>query len=280
LIYDLYPEALEMAGLVKSGSALTKGIRFANVFMFRALDAIITIGRDVEPLLMRYKGVEKGKIKFIPNWTLLPIRYRALKSDNPFRGPHAEKLIVGLSGNLGFTHSAKTVFETAKLLEEAPDIHFLLSGWGSGWEKLKALHTANHLRNVTLMNPVPNSELEDFLAAADVWVIPYRRNIAGVSVPSRLYNLLAVGRPVIVAAEATSEAALIVQEEDIGWVVSPENPNELANAIRAAASDHAATTLKGRRSAVAALKYTQDRAIARYKNVIGNVLRTGFQGEA
>lgn len=279
LIYDLYPEALEMAGLVKSGSLLTKGIRFANSFLFRALDAIITIGRDVEPLLMRYKGVEKSKIKFIPNWTLLPIHYRALTSENPFRGPHTEKFIVGLSGNLGFTHSAKTVFETAKLLEDEAEIQFLLSGWGSGWEKLETLQSANRLSNVMLMNPVPNSELEDFLAAADVWVIPYRRNIAGVSVPSRLYNLLAVGRPVIVAAEATSEAALIVQEEDIGWVVPPENPNELANAIRAAASDHAATALKGRRSAIAALKYTHDRAIARYKDVIGNVLRTGFQGE-
>ncbi|OJU24937.1 MAG: hypothetical protein BGN91_08980 [Nitrobacter sp. 62-13] len=277
LIYDLYPEALEMAGLVKPGSLLTKGIRFANGFLFRVLDAIITIGRDVEPLLLRYKGVQTSKIKFIPNWTLLPIHYRALTSENPFRRPHTEKLVVGLSGNLGFTHSAKTVFETAKLLEGEPNIQFLLSGWGSGWEKLKELQAAAPLGNVTLMNPVPNSELEDFLAAADVWVIPYRRNIAGVSVPSRLYNLLAVGRPVIVAAEATSEAALIVQEEGIGWVVPPENPTELANAIRAAASDHAATALKGRQSAIAALKYTHDRAMAGYRQVVGNVLRAGFE---
>ena len=54
------------------------------------------------------------------------------------------------------------------------------------------------------------TDLEAFLSAADVWLIPYRRNVAGVSVPSRFYNLLAVGRPVILVSEADAEAALTV----------------------------------------------------------------------
>ena len=79
------------------------------------------------------------------------------------------------------------------------------------------LYAKAPLDNVTLLDRVPESALEEFLAAADVWIIPYRRNVAGVSVPSRIYNLLAVGRPVIVTAEAGSEAALMLKEEDIGW---------------------------------------------------------------
>ena len=58
LIYDLYPEALVIAGLVQPRSLVAKMICFANGVLFRALDAIITIGRDVEPVLLTYKGVE------------------------------------------------------------------------------------------------------------------------------------------------------------------------------------------------------------------------------
>ena len=272
LIYDLYPEALVMAGFVQSNSLAIRTFRFANGLLFRALDAIITIGRDVEALLLAYKGVESRKIKFIPNWALLPIGYREVAIGNSFRRQFKDKLVVGLSGNLGFTHSVKTVFDAARLLKDEQNIHMLFSGWGSGWKQLTELCAANPLDNVTLMDPVPESDLEEFLSAADVWMIPYRRNVAGVSVPSRIYNVLAVGRPIIVAAEAISEAALILKEEDIGWVVRPEDPLDLAEAIRSAASDRDKTSAKGRRAALVAKRYTYDRAISSYRQVMHDVM--------
>jgi glycosyltransferase involved in cell wall biosynthesis len=268
LIYDLYPEALEAAGLIGPRSLTARLVRFANHVLFRSLDAIITVGRDVEPLLLAYPGVTPAQINFIPNWTLLPVGYRGAAPDNRFRAGRDSQLIVGLSGNLGFTHSPRTVFEAARLLLEDRDIHLLLSGWGIGWKQLCDLQAAAQLDNLTLLDPVPQAELVEFLSAADVWVIPYRRNIAGVSIPSRMYNLLAVGRALIVAAEPHSEAALVVNEEAIGWAVPPEDPYQLASAIRLAASDRAATVQKGRRAAVAAAKYSPDAALARYRDVI------------
>ena len=124
------------------------------------------------------------------------------------------------------------------------------------------------LDNVTLLDPVTQGELIAFLSAADVWIVPYRRGIAGVSIPSRLYNLLAVGRAIIVAAEAHSEAALVVEGEAIGWTVPPEDPLALAHAIRLAASDREATMQKGRRAALAAGNYSEQLALARYRQVI------------
>jgi colanic acid biosynthesis glycosyl transferase WcaI len=274
LIYDLYPEALVVAGLVRPKSLITKAIRFANRILFGALDGIITIGRDAEAVLLTYRNVTSQKIKFVPNWALLPIGYREITADNSFRRRSTSELVVGLSGNIGFTHSAGTVYETAQLLKERKDIRFLLSGWGSGWKQLTEFYAKAPLDNVTLIDRVPESELEAFLSAADIWVIPYRRNVAGVSVPSRIYNLLAVGRPVIVAAEAHSEAALIVKEQDIGWVVNPEDPLELAQAILSAAADREATLAKGRRSAQAAKNYTYDRAIAAYRQIISDLMCT------
>jgi glycosyltransferase involved in cell wall biosynthesis len=81
---------------------------------------------------------------------------------------------------------------------------------------------------------------------------------------------LAVGRAIIVAAEPHSEAARVVNEEAIGWVVPSEDPDQLANAIRLAASDRAATVQKGRRAAAAAENYSRDAAVARYREVIDN----------
>jgi len=273
VIYDLYPEALVMAGFVQPTSLIARSIRFANGILFGALDAIITIGRDVEALLLTYKSLaDSRKIKFIPNWALLPIGYREPAIGNAFRSGFHDKLVVGLSGNLGFTHCPSTVYEAARLLEAETNVRFLLSGWGSGWKQLKELNAAAPLKNVTLIDPVSESELEQFLSAADVWIIPYRRNVAGVSVPSRAYNLLAVGRPIIVASEANSEAALMLRENDIGWVVRPEDALDLSEAILSAATDRAETLAKGRRAVLAARHYTHDRAIASYRQIVSDLM--------
>ena len=268
LIYDLYPEALQAAGLAKPSSLTARLIRRANAMLFRRLDAIITIGRDVAPLLLAYDGVAREKIHFIPNWTLLPAAWRAVAADNRFRAGRQAQLIVGLSGNLGFTHHPRTMFEAARLLRDNSDIHFLLSGWGIGWDELNKLQAKEQLGNVTLLPPVLQLDLIDFLSAADVWVIPYRRSIAGVSIPSRLYNLLAIGRAIIVTAEPNTEAALVIGEEKIGWVVPPEEPAALAEAIARAALDRADVIDKGRRAAAAAAKYSPEVALARYRDVI------------
>ena len=79
-----------------------------------------------------------------------------------------------------------------------------------------------------LVDRVEDGDLEAFLSAANVWLIPYRRNVAGVSVPSRFYNLLAVGRPVVLVSEPEAEAALTVTENNLGWVVTPGMPDQLA----------------------------------------------------
>ena len=236
IMHDLYPDVLIMAGLLKPHSLLAKAIHALNAPMFRALDAIVIIGRDTEKLLLRYGGVSRDRIRFIPNWTTLARGVRAIDPDNPYRRSLSGRFLVGLSGNLGFTHDPVIVFEAARRLQGDNDIHFLLSGWGVGFDQLKAMQAEAGLVNVTLVDRVEDDQLETFLSAADAWIIPYRRNVAGVSVPSRFYNLLAIGRPVILVSEPDAEAALTVTEHDVGWVIEPGNADELAKAISGAAN--------------------------------------------
>jgi colanic acid biosynthesis glycosyl transferase WcaI len=273
IMHDLFPDVLVMAGLLKPASVVTKAIRSLNALMFCGLNAVITIGRDTEQLLLRYRGVTPDKIRFIPNWATLAPRVRPIEPDNPYRRPHAARFIVGLSGNLGFTHDPVIVFEAARLLRDDPDIHFLLSGWGIGFERLKEMQSEAGLANVSLVDRVPDENLEAFLSAANLWLIPYRKNVAGVSVPSRFYNLLAMGRPVLIVSERDAEAALTVTEHDIGWVVTPGEASELARTIRLAAlSDDPS---RAERAAAIARRFNFADAMAGYAALAQKLLHEG-----
>jgi colanic acid biosynthesis glycosyl transferase WcaI len=270
IMHDLFPDVLVMAGLLKPSSLVAKLIRGANALMFRMLSAVVVIGRDTEALLLRYKGLTRDRICFIPNWATLAPGVRPIDPDNPYRRAKA-RFIVGLSGNLGFTHDPDIVFEAARLLRDNPDIHFMLSGWGIGFDRLKAMQSAAKLPNVSLVERVPEQDLEAFLSAADVWLIPYRKDLAGVSVPSRFYNLLAIGRPVILVSEANAEAALTVTEHGIGWVVEPGKPDDLAVAIRSASLS--VDSPMRERAVTVSQRYNFASAMASYAELMRKLLR-------
>jgi colanic acid biosynthesis glycosyl transferase WcaI len=270
IMHDLFPDVLVMTGLLRPRSVVTKAIRAINTLMFRALTAVVIIGRDSEKLLLSYRGMTQDKIEFIPNWATIVPAVRAVQAENLFRRALAARFVVGLSGNLGFTHDPVIVFEAARLLIEEPDIHFLLSGWGVGFDQLKAMQSEAKLANVTLVDRVADGELEVFLTAADVWLIPYRKHVAGVSVPSRFYNLLAVGRAVILVSEAEAEAALTVTEHNLGWVVTPGRADQLAEAIRSASKAQDPTISE--RAVAVARNYTPERALTGYAALIQRLL--------
>jgi len=270
IMHDLFPDVLLAAGVLSPGSLVAGAIRGANALMFRALNSIVVIGRDTKRLLLRYGEATVDKISFIPNWVTLSPGVRPVMADNPYRRLCNGRFIVGLSGNLGFTHDPLVVFEAARLLREDPAIHFLLSGWGIGFEQLRARQLELDLPNVTLVERVAEENLEHLLSAGDIWVIPYRRNVAGVSIPSRFYNLLAIGRPVVLISEPDAEAAVTVKENDLGWVVSPGTPDELIEVLRIASLSN--DPLMSERAVAVAEGFSLDRAMTSYANLICGLL--------
>ncbi len=277
IMHDLYPDVLVMAGLLGRNSLPARMIRGANARMFRALSVIVTIGRDTEQHLSHYGEATRGKTCFIPNWATLIADVRPKMPDNPYRRLCKGRFIVGLSGNLGFTHDPLVVFEAARLLRADPAIHFLLSGWGVGFEKLRVWQSEANLPNVTLVERVLDENLEQFLSAADVWIIPYRKNVAGVSIPSRFYNLLAVGRPVILVSEPEAEAALTVAENDLGWVVMPGRPDELAKTLSIASLS--LDSLMAERAVAIAKEFSRERAMSKYASLVQGFLLEPTQTE-
>ena len=104
-----------------------------------------------------------------------------------------------------------------------------------------------------------------------MWVIPYRKDLAGVSVPSRFYNLLAMGRPVVLVSEPEAEAAQIVREHDIGWVVTPGKADELAKAISIAASSR--DEARAERAADIAQRFNLPDAMKSYAQLVLGLMR-------
>lgn len=272
IIYDLYPDSLVMAGFLGASSFLTRWLRSANQRMFEWLDAIVIIGRDMRGKVLDYPNMAASKVILIPNWATLPASYRELDRENPYRRRCDGKFIVAMSGNAGFTHDPMSVFEAARLLRGKEDIHFLLSGEGVGWARLNEMQAASPLANVTLIERVGEADLECFLSAGDLWIIPYRKHNTGVSVPSRIYNLLAIGRPIIICSEPDAEAAMLVREEDIGWVTPPEDPKAIAEIIALAASSAGDTLAKGHRAAQVASRFTRQISLDAYRNLMDGLL--------
>src|SRR5215475_322601 len=79
ILHDLFPDVLVMSGLLKPGSAVARLIRALNAMMFRAIDRVITIGRDTERLLLCYRGLTPDNIRFIPNWATLSPSVRPIE---------------------------------------------------------------------------------------------------------------------------------------------------------------------------------------------------------
>jgi len=142
---------------------------------------------------------------------------------------------------------------------------------------LRTLQSEANLPNVTLVERVPEENLEQLLSAADVWIIPYRKNVAGVSIPSRFYNLLAIGRPVVLVSEPDAEAALTVRENNVGWVVMPGRADELARALSEASVS--VDSSMAERAVAIARDFSRDRAMSGYAGLIQRLLRVPAHAE-
>lgn len=270
ILYDLYPDVLVASGLAKEGGLLVSFVRLANSWLYANLDRIVVIGDDMKRRVEAGSSRSHGKTVVIPNWIDLDVGAVPAQTSNRVRAklPSTASFVVGLSGNLGFVHDPMTVLRAARLLEGRSDIHFLLSGWGVGWEDLKREIAVRPLANATRIDRVPIEELPHLLSAADAWIIPYKRDVEGVSVPSRFYNLLALGKPIITLAGRDADHSRLIAEERIGWIVKPEDAEGLARVIVEAADDLGSLAASAERAvSLAARRFSLAAASEAYRTV-------------
>ena len=231
LCQDLFPEAGALLDDFHS-PVVDRALDRLNRLLLRRADAVIAIGETMATHLVR-KGADPAKVTVIHNWADRG-RIRPRDKSNAFAVEHglADRFVVLHSGNLGLGQGLETLVQAASLLQDLPDLTVVLQGDGVKRPALVAEADRRGLRNVRFLPYVAKERLADAFGAADLQVVSLRRGLAGIIVPSKLYGILASGRPYVAAVEEASEAALLTERYGSGLVVPPGDPEALAKTIR------------------------------------------------
>lgn len=238
IVYDTYPDALSNIGIKQNNWIYKKWCKW-NEKLFAKAKKIVTLSEGMAKCLAAY--VDGEKIVVVPNWpsreSFAPIE----KKDNPFVKKHCleNRFTVLYSGNMGYTHNVETIVEVANKLREKNMIHFLLIGDGKKKIELIEKVKAYGLNNCTFLDWQPADVLPYSLASADLGVITLNQETALVSVPSKTYNLLAVGAPLLCIAPKESEIAHMVAQNGNGACFLPKQIAEIAEFIEGLASNEA-----------------------------------------
>lgn len=215
VMFDVYPDVLKMLN-IKQTNMVYKAWAWCNKKLFIKAHRVYTIGNSLANLMAQYAPL--NKIHVIPLWTGLTNVVPVPKAENPFIATHGlqGKFIVQYSGNIGGTHNIEAMIEVAKLMKEHSDILFLIIGRGLKMPLVTKLIKDNHLTNCMLLPFQPDNVIRHSIAAADISVVLIEDKIADVSIPSKVYNIMAVGSSILSISPAQSEIHKLVNKYDIG----------------------------------------------------------------
>jgi glycosyltransferase involved in cell wall biosynthesis len=265
---DVFPEiAVELKRL--ENGLLVGVLRSLIGFYLRRADRVIAIG-DAMKRRLEEKGTPSERIRVIPNWVdTEAIRPAPKDNDWSREQGFGTSFVVMHSGNVGHAQNLDALVRATTFLRDLDDLVVAVIGGGARLNELVDLAELTEADAVRFFGYQPRETLSLSLSSADVHVVGLARGLSGYVVPSRLYGILAAGRPVIVAADAESETARVVEREGCGLVVPPGRPELLAEAIRAAYDGALDLEEMGRRGREYVVREA-DRTVAfeRYRKVL------------
>ncbi len=223
-IQDFNPEQIQAVEFTHNKPIL--GLMMAlDKFSCRQADKVIVVGRDmVETLQNRFTDLPP--YAYINNWInekeVVPLpaddeKVMRFKERYGLQG----KFVIMYSGNIGLYYDLLNIVKVIKEFQEVSDVVFAFIGEGSVLEELKKFKRDNEITNIVFIPYQDKRDLIYSLNAGDVHFVVNARGIKGVSVPSKLYGVMAAGKPVLGILEEGSEARLIVDEAKCGLSVSP-----------------------------------------------------------
>jgi colanic acid biosynthesis glycosyl transferase WcaI len=226
-IQDVFPDAAVETGALTDRRLIAAAAWLERV-TYQAADAVTVLSEDlrgnVVAKLAGHRRGEAAKVRVIPNF-VDTAHVRPGPTDGPYRRELglAGRTVVLYAGNVGLSQSLDLVVEAARrLADRRPDVVFLVNGGGSGRAPLQ--EAAAGLPNVVFGDFQPAERLADVLATGDIHLVPLKRGLAKASVPSKLYSILAAGRPVLASVDEGTEVARTVAAAGAGIAVPPDDP--------------------------------------------------------
>jgi colanic acid biosynthesis glycosyl transferase WcaI len=266
-IRDLYPDMAVRGEIVKENS-WTEGWENLHRRALQRAARIIVLGEDMRERILS-KGVPPDRVRVVRDGAVLPESMpspenaivQQIRSGFPFVVLHA--------GNLGFYGAWSTLVNAARILRN-DGVGFVFVGDGANRAKLE--REASGLSNVRFLPFRPAEQIPHVMMAGDLHVVTVRRGLEGVVVPSKLYSILAAGRPVLVAASAKTDAAQIVSDARCGLVSDPDDSESLAAAIRALRSDPSQLAAMACRARERATNYAKVKELQSFLSIIEEVV--------
>lgn len=214
ILHDIFPDNLIPIKYFRKESIFYKLLNYIFANAYNTADKLIVIGDDMKQLLID-KKISSHKITTIPNWAdsfeIYPIANFNIELyyDNIFKN----KIVIQFAGNVGKLQGLNNFI---KLFNIANNDEIILIIIGSGTEFLTLLNN-NVNKNILFYNPKPRTEQNKFLNACDISLITLIEGMYGIGVPSKTYNIMSAGNPILYIGDSESEVYNYIQKEDIGW---------------------------------------------------------------
>ncbi len=247
-VQDIFPDVAVELGVLRNERVIAAASRLER-FVYRRADAVTVLSEDladnVRAKLGRGKAGHAAKVRVIPNFVDTEA-VGVLDREGDYRREFGleGRTVVMYAGNVGLSQSFDLVVHAARQLEVSrPEVVFVVNGGGSALADLQA--SAAGLGNVRFVGMQPRERLAQVLAAGDIHLIPLRRGLARSSVPSKLYSILAAGRPVLAAVDEGTEVARTVERADAGVAVGPDDPRAFLTGLERLLDDPAGRERQG-----------------------------------
>jgi len=230
---DVFPEVASQLGANPLPMGLDRLLRRMRDASLRSAKMNVLIGGRMREYLAS-RGIPESKLCVIENWADAeaiqpkPATASALRA----RLGLADRFVVCYSGNLGRAHEFETLLGAARALGEESPFIFLIIGNGAKMGSLKQAVAEHGLENFRFLPYQPRETLEDSLAAADVHLVSLLPALEGLIVPSKVYGILAAGRPLIFIGDDDGDVGQVVKRAQCGRVVSVGDSEALSDALR------------------------------------------------
>jgi colanic acid biosynthesis glycosyl transferase WcaI len=265
-ICDLYPD-MALAGSIVSPGLLARVWERLHRWALRRATRVIVLGDDMKARIIG-KGVTPERVAIVRYGVEIDAAssappeldtevISAIRSDFRFVLLHA--------GNLGFYGAWETLLAGARELEaDGVGLVFV----GDGAQRARLEEAAARSTNVRFLPFFPPSKIASVLAAGDAHVITIKRGLEGVVVPSKMYGILAAGRPIVALAPLQTDAASLGARGGFGVAADPDNPAELVAIVRALLGDPARLAEMGLAARTAASRYARANETLKFQCIL------------
>lgn len=232
-IQDLYPEVAAALGVKGMQGRIYKAIVWLRNASLKTAKMNVCLGEQMAARLKR-EGVGAEKIRVIPNWvTNDAVEQNAQPEETDLRTEWGlnGKFVIGYMGNLGRAYDFGDILSAAETLRQNPAVVFLIVGNGVQLDLIKEEVKKRQLNNVMFKPYQPSEKLAQSLAVPDIHLVMLKPELEGLIVPSKIYGITAVGRPILFIGDKDGELATMLTGEKCGLAIADNQPGSIAEEI-------------------------------------------------